>query len=822
MRTAEERLALLDEMYTSALDERLVLRTADDVELDGRTVSFEGQSMLNFGSCSYLGLELDPRMRQAVVDAVMRYGTQFSSSRTYVQAPPYPEAEALLAEMFGGEVLMVPSTSLGHVAALPVIVGSHDTVVVDQMVHHSVQMAVNHVRVQGSPVEMIRHSSIERLERILERAEPGHRVWYLADGIYSMFSDLAPFAALRDLLDRDERLHLYIDDSHGVGWAGRHGRGPALDALGPHERLVVAASLNKSFAASGAALVFHDSELARKVRLLGGPMIFSGPVQPPMLGAAIASARIHLSDELPRLQAALRERILYCMELLREFCVPLAGTDIAPIRFVPVGLPEPARELAGRLMADGLYTNIATFPAVPMKQSGIRFTLTLHHQQGDIVRLVEALAHHLPAVTGEGPGPTIAVPANGAAARAPGPAAVETPAMRLVHRTSIDELDAAEWDAMLGDRGTFSAAGLRFLEQAFGGASGRAEDRWQFHYYIVRDRAGAPVLASWFTDALWKDDMLSPMAVSELVEDRRREDRYYLTSRTFSMGSLLTEGDHLYLDRSKDWRAALGLLVEAVGEHASAVGAPATVIRDVSAGDSELDETLKSHGFVRINMPDSHVIAPVAPDDATWLAGLSQRSRALQRREVLPREHLFEVELLSSGGRVPTDTELGHLHELYRNVRARSLELNSFELPRTLWRDMLAHDCWELMLVRLRPEHGGDGTPVLFGANFLGARHYAPIIVGLDYDYVNSHGVYRQGIRQVLLRARALGAERILFGMGAPLEKQRFGAEARTQYAYVQSADHYSHEVLATLEAGVNGHRAGRRRATRANYTAAR
>src|SRR5215469_1265730 len=214
MRTAEDRLALLDEMYSSALDKQLVLRTADDDELDGRTMSFGGQPMLNFGSCSYLGLELDSRMRQAVIDAVMRYGTQFSSSRSYVQAPPYPAVEALLSQMFGGEVLMVPSTTLGHMAALPVIIGSGDTVVVDQMVHHSVQMAVNHVRAQGSSVEMIRHNAIDRLEKILKRVAPGRRVWYLADGVYSMFADLAPFAALRELLDRDERLHLYIDDSH--------------------------------------------------------------------------------------------------------------------------------------------------------------------------------------------------------------------------------------------------------------------------------------------------------------------------------------------------------------------------------------------------------------------------------------------------------------------------------------------------------------------------------------------------------------------------------------------------------------------------------
>ena len=62
----------------------------------------------------------------------------------------------------------------------------------------------------------------------------------MADGVYSMFADFAPFDELRALLDRHEQLHLYIDDSHGVGWAGKHGRGPALEALGVHPRVVVA------------------------------------------------------------------------------------------------------------------------------------------------------------------------------------------------------------------------------------------------------------------------------------------------------------------------------------------------------------------------------------------------------------------------------------------------------------------------------------------------------------------------------------------------------------------------------------------------------
>src|SRR3954469_2793351 len=467
MRTADERLAVFDEVLTGAADRGLLHRTPDDGVLDGRTIHLEGQELLNFGSCSYLGLEMDPRMRQAVCDAVMRYGTQFSSSRAYLSSPQYPVLEALLDEMFGGHVLVTPTTSLGHLSAMPVLIGSRDAVILDQQVHASLQTAAHQLRVQGTTVEMIRHSRMDRLERMIAKLGPAHdRIWYVADGVYSMFSDLAPFAELAELQERHPQLHLYIDDSHGVGWAGRHGRGPALDALGGSERLVVAASLNKSFAAAGGALIFPDPEMRRRVRTLGGPMLFSGPVQPPMLGAAIASVGIHLSDELELRQAALRERIDLFDELLQEFCLPIATHDPTPIRYVPLGLPVVAHDVIESLMADGFYTNLGTFPAVPMKHAGVRMTLTLHHTLDDIRALVGALARHVPAALERG---------GAAARRRAADVAGDAPALRPEHHRSAAALDPAEWDALLGDGGTFTVDGLRFLERAFAGGE-RPED----------------------------------------------------------------------------------------------------------------------------------------------------------------------------------------------------------------------------------------------------------------------------------------------------------------------------------------------------------
>jgi 7-keto-8-aminopelargonate synthetase-like enzyme len=793
MRTAEERLAVLDDVMTEGAAKGLLLLTPDDEPLNGRTLSLDGTEVVNFGSCSYLGLEMDERLRQGVVDAVMRYGTQFSSSRTYLSAPPYAELERLLDEMFGGSAMIAPTTSLGHLATLPVIVGSRDAILLDHQVHHSVQIAANQLRLGAVDVEVIRHNSMDRLEQMIERLAPQHeRIWFMADGVYSMFADFSPFAELRDLLDRYEQLHLYIDDSHGVGWAGRHGRGPALDALGGHPRVIVAASLNKSFAAAGGAIVFPDPEMRRKVQTVGGPMIFSGPVQPPMLGAALASARIHLSDELPLRQAALRERIELFNELAEEFCLPMATSDVTPIRYLPLGLPRVAHDAVASVLADGYFTNLGTFPAVPMKRMGVRVTITLHHTPEDIRGLVDSLARHIPAAIERG--------GEAARRRAATVAGHNRPALKLEHHRSIDALDTAEWDRLLGDRGTFNADGLRFLERAFSGGE-RPEDKWDFHYYVVRDSAGKPVLATFFTAALWKDDMLSAAVVSELVEQRRQDDPYYLTSRAFMMGSLLTEGDHLYLDRNANWKGALDVLMAAVAEDAEAEGATTIVLRDLYGSDLELGEALRERGYVSIRMLDSLVLEPIDADDEAWLARLPGKARWHQRRHVLPWDGTFDVEFVRKGDRELSDEEFDHLYGLYLNVADKGLDLNTFRLPRTVLRDMLEHESWELML--LTPREGGrpDGRPVLFGAMFRGARHYAPMVVGLDYDFVESHHSYRQGLRQAMLRARALGAKRALMGMGARLEKRRFGAEAQERLAFVQSSDHYSQEVLTALAA---------------------
>jgi len=370
--------------------------TAEDEELGGRLVTLRGRRQINFGSCSYLGLETDLRLKKAACDAVARYGVQFASSRAYVSCPPYEELERLLAAMFEAPLVVAQTTTLAHFAALPLLIGKNDAVICDQLVHNSVQAVLPTLQAAGTFCRFVRHSRIDRLEEILRTLGERHRrIWYLADGVYSMHGDPAPFAALDQLMSRNERLHLYLDDSHGVSWSGRHGRGTLLGDGPLPPRTVMVASLAKSFSAGGAVLALPDVETAGLVRRCGSTMIFSGPLQPALIGAAIASARVHLSAELTERQARLRERIQLFNTLAEARGLPLGSPAVTPIRFVEMGDNRATYQMAGDLMSDGFFTNSAVFPAVSKQHGGLRIALTLHQTADDVRDLVDAIARRI-------------------------------------------------------------------------------------------------------------------------------------------------------------------------------------------------------------------------------------------------------------------------------------------------------------------------------------------------------------------------------------------------------------------------------------------
>lgn len=386
---------VINEIVISTKSKGIVQLITEDTRYDGRIITIHGKKLINFSSCSYLGLEVDDRLKKGAIEAIERYGVQFSSSRSYVSCTLYTKLEKLVSRIFNGHVALSTSVSLGHHGVIPVVVEDNDAIIMDQQVHSSVQDAALKMLAKGINVSVIRHNHLEELEKKVQKLSLIHdKIWYMIDGVYSMYGDFAPIESIVQLLDKYPKLHLYADDAHGMSWIGKHGRGYLLNQVDLHPKIIIATSLNKAYAAGGGAFIFHDKKLCEKVKNVGGSFMFSGPHQIPVLGAAIASAKIHLSDEIYERQIALSEKIQYCHQLLESHGLPVISNPLSPIFFVGAGLIKVGHNVVQRIMKDGFFVNISAFPAVPETCTGIRFTITLHHTRKDIQRLVRSISNN--------------------------------------------------------------------------------------------------------------------------------------------------------------------------------------------------------------------------------------------------------------------------------------------------------------------------------------------------------------------------------------------------------------------------------------------
>ncbi|HEY0019238.1 MAG TPA: bifunctional aminotransferase class I/II-fold pyridoxal phosphate-dependent enzyme/GNAT family N-acetyltransferase [Longimicrobium sp.] len=825
---ASEHISIVEGIHREARDRGVLFQIADDQPLQGRTIRLNGRDLVTFGSCSYLGLEFHPALVQGVMNAVRRYGTQFSQSRGYASAPPYAELEEMLSAVFGGYALVAPSTTQGHQMVLPTLATEKDAILVDNQAHRSVQVAATLAQANGTRVETIRHRELDArlLETVARLARTHRTVWFAIDGIFSMYGDFAPLGLLRQAMALAPNLRLYVDDAHGMSWAGEHGRGWFLSRFPMSERVVLGTSLVKAFAAGGGAFVFGSAEERERVRLCGGPYVFSGPLQPPMLGAALGSARVHLSDEIGGLQRTFAARAALMNTLLREHGLPLLVRNEGPIFFLRLGRAEAAMTVAQRMMDEGWHVTISTFPSVPQRRAGIRLAVTALHTPAEIRGVVEALARHVPRALAEHgvsrdelddlyrdavPAEAWGGPALGAAAPAAAPRPVDSPlpaGWRVEVADSIGQVERAEWDACMAGRGASSWEALRTAEALFGAHQPGREHRWRFRYVTVRREDGTPAAATYFSRCLHKDDMFSEPRVSAEVERRRREgDPYLLSSDVVTLGSYFSEGDHLFLDRADPaWPAALGAVHAEAMRAAAEWGASGVVLRDLRGDDGEMDAWMGARDFVKVPLMSSYRLDARRTEEAV-AAKASKRTRRFLR-ELADASAPYRVQVWSVEAGAPEDGEMAaHLHRLYLQVAERGLRINTFPLPESVVPALLASPAWEVVALTLDASAGGpgDGRPVAWFAGHRGGGHYAVFMCGVDYAYVagTQTGAYRQLLLQMTRRARELGAHTLHLGMDAETEKQRFGAVAHSTCAYVLALEHDSGDQLQAVATSV-------------------
>ncbi|SNR68513.1 aminotransferase class I/II-fold pyridoxal phosphate-dependent enzyme [Lutibacter flavus] len=792
-------LDTVNEVFTDAKEAGILHLYAEDESFSGRTLQIQNKKLFHFGTTGYLGLEQDIRLKEAAINAITKYGTQFPLSKSYISHPLYKTLEEHVKEMYGNNIIITKNSTLGHLGVIPSAVDDQDAIILDHQVHWSVQSAAKTLKSRSVPIEMIRHNNLQMLEDKIKALSPKHkRIWYMCDGIYSMYGDYAPIKELVALCNKYPQLFLYCDDVHGMSWIGKKGTGYVLSQLTElPKNILIFGTLSKTFGASGAFLACSDTKMYQKIKTFGGPLTFSAQLEPASVGAAIASAKIHLSPEIYTLQSELKERIDLFNHLLSQTDLPLVNKNNSPVFYIGTGMPKTGYNFVNRLMQEGYFVNLGLFPAVPVKNTGVRITISRHNQKEEIKSLVAAMSYHFPKSLDS---------TNTTKHRVYSAFKIPTPMvaddetsnkLTLQMEDTIQNIAKVEWNEMLGKQGIFDWEGLLFLESVFNNNIMK-EHNWKFYYFIIRDTKNKPILATFFTFNLWKEDMLASETVSIKLEQQRIKNPYLFTSYVLSMGSLFSEGQHYYLDKNhSDSKMAFNMMFQKLDDLDLKLNPSMLVLRDFEM-DANLNQKFHQQGFIKANMPESCTIENLNWNNTdVYIASLSSRNRRHFRKDIVPFESCFEITIKSE----LNSQELSHLYDLYENVRKNNLGLNTFSFPKKMLEIMSNHPNWEFIILTLKKElNPQNSIPV--GVMFCyknGNNLYTPAFVGMNYTYLRKYQIYRQLLFQTIKRAGELHFKSINFGMTAAFEKKKLGAKIKSKVAYIQAKDNFSMEMMDAI-----------------------
>ena len=795
-------LDTVDDVMVNAKLQGVLHLYATGGSLNGRKLEINNESLFHFGTTGYLGLEQDSRLKEASIEAIRHYGTQFPLSKSYISHPLYATLEDNMSKIYDCPVIITKNSTLAHMAVLPAAVKDNDGVILDHQVHWSVHQATHTLKTRSIPVEMVRHNNLEMLEdKIKLLSKTCNEIWFLADGIYSMYGDYAPVNELLEMCRIYPQLRLYFDDVHGMSWKGRNGSGCVMSIVKElPEQVLLVGTLSKTFGASGATVITKDDKLFARIKNFGGPLTFSAQLEPASVGAAIASSEIHLSPEIYKKQAELAEKIKFFNNELKHTDLPLIDYNDSPVHFIGTGTPLTGYELVKLMMKSGFYTNLGIFPAVPVKNTGVRITISTHNTLGDIKLLTEALKENYPEALKRSGTNLHRVRSAFKLIDLKGTTdTTDDSKLKVIIEKSIERIPKNVWNVCHKEKSIYDWDGIRMLEKVFTNNLDK-ENNWKFRYLIIEDKLGKVILATFFTIALWKDDMLSPYTISKRIENERKKNPYYLTSWVVSIGSLITEGSHLYFDAGhQNSSFALTRFFKYIEELEDEFSSDMVVLRDFST-DNHLNDIFHNQGYVKIAMPDSAYIKNLNfTGEEEYVSHLSKKSRYHYRKEILAFQEYFEVKCKSH----LSNHELMYCYKLYKAVQKQNIELNTYCYPYNLFEAMNNNPNYEFLLLYLKNKDNKSPNKVLAGVMFCYKNHgvtYVPSLIGMDYAMNVKYRVYRQLLFQTVMRAINLRFKKIDFGLTAGFEKKKVGAIVVNQCCYIQAKDNFKLELLGLYQ----------------------
>lgn len=340
-------------------------------------VFIDGQKLVMLGSNNYLGLTNHPKVKEAAIEAVQKFGTGCGGSRFLNGTLKiHNELEEKLADFMGKEAAVTFSTgfqvNLGTIACL---VDRRDVIYLDKQDHACI---IDGARLGLGEIRKFRHNSADDLRRMMEGDDEAGKI-VVVDGVYSMEGDICPLPDIVKVA-KSHGAAVMVDDAHGIGVLGKGGRGTAQHFDVEADVHLIMGTFSKSLASVG-GFVCGDADIMHYVKHRARTNVFSAAPSPANVAAASAAVDIIRSE--PERRALLWHNTQFMLNGLRSLGFN-TGESQTPVIPIMVGEDFTAFSIATRLHQEGVFVNAVVSPATPPGRALIRTSYMATHTESHL------------------------------------------------------------------------------------------------------------------------------------------------------------------------------------------------------------------------------------------------------------------------------------------------------------------------------------------------------------------------------------------------------------------------------------------------------
>lgn len=348
-------------------------------------VIINGKKVLMFGSNCYSGLVNDPRIKEAAIEAIKKYGTGCAGSPFLNGTLDlHKKLEARLAEYIGKEDVMIYSTGFEvNLGVVSTLTGREDYILWDEQDHASI---IEGRRLSFSQSLKYKHNDMESLEKQLQKCEPDKVKLIVTDGVFSMEGDVADLPEIVRL-SKKYNAAVMVDEAHGIGVFGKGGRG-TCDHFGVTKDVdLIMGTFSKSLASLG-GFIATDKEITNYLRHHSRSYIFTASITPASTAAALVA--IDILEKEPERQEHLWEITHFALDGLRDMGCEIGKTS-TPI--IPIFIRDDYKTftVTRDLLNEGIFVNPVVTPAVAPQDTLIRFSLMATHTKDQVAFALEKI-----------------------------------------------------------------------------------------------------------------------------------------------------------------------------------------------------------------------------------------------------------------------------------------------------------------------------------------------------------------------------------------------------------------------------------------------